>query len=127
MSITVIGDSKKGANVPIVTINPKNHKIYFNQSAYDLLSEKSGVKSEFVCCSIDTDIKDTFWVKLCNPGDSGARCLNQTNKSTKKTSRSISLVPFFKSKVYSLMDKGYFNLEWDNEIKAGKVILKSKE
>lgn len=121
--MVIIGDSKKGGDNPSVTINPANCKFFFNHAAYKMMCEKSGFSSDYIFCMTEKDAKDTFWFKLCKSNDNGARRLNISNKTSKKSSRNMCLTPFFKNGNYKSKERGYYELTWDESNEAGKIVL----
>ncbi|MGO8880448.1 MAG: hypothetical protein ACLQMS_13175 [Desulfomonilaceae bacterium] len=118
MAVRVLSSEKSHRrNLPSVAISPKLKRLTLNKLAYELLSRKYGKKVEYAQILVDDEQKGVFWVKPTERESYDCKRLDSPSANTRSLSISVLLTEFN----WSLQETSRYKIEWDEDLKAGKV------
>jgi hypothetical protein len=118
MAVRVLSSEKSHrSNVPSVAISPKLKRATFNKLAYDLLSRKYGKKVEYAQILVDDEQGAIFWIKPTEKDEYDCKSLDSPSPNTRSLTVGALLTEFN----WSLQETSRYRVEWDDELKAGKI------
>lgn len=115
----LISTKNQRFNFPAVTINAKLNRLTLNQPAFLLLVKEYGAESQYAQILLDDAEENTgiFWIKLCDGKSPGSRKLDASSRST----RTCNITGLIESLNWSNTETTRFEMEWDQELKAGRI------